>query len=214
MRKLALRALFASLFALVLGASLTGLPVAAHADVASSNPEADSTVAVAPASVEVVFSTEVEEGTTLEVFGPDGAPVHSGAAVIDLNDPDRTRVTVALNADLAPGVYVVNWVSASTDGHTEEGSFTFTIGGDAAASPEASPQASPGAVAATEDEIKAQMHEIADRAQQQATIEAASEDPLDEGDFALAVLAGIAAAIVIYIFWRKVRPSAEERVRA
>ena len=202
-------------FAFVLGFSLVLTSGAiAHADIDSSIPAAGSSVEQAPAEVEIIFSSEVGAGSAIEVFGPSGAPVHTGQAALDLNDPDRRRATVALQPNLPAGVYTVNWVSASTDGHNEEGSFTFTVSVGAMASPVASPAATPVAspAAMTKEEAKEQMYEIADRAQQQATAEAASTDPLDEGQFLMGVAAGAVAAGLIYLFWRKVRPSAAERV--
>jgi methionine-rich copper-binding protein CopC len=215
MRKAILRAVTVSLLGFIVSLGLFASTGFAHADLESSNPAADASIEQAPAQIEVVFSAEVGDGTLIEVFGPDGGPVHAGVAVLDLNDPDRQRATVALRPNLPAGVYTVNWTSASTDGHTESGSFTFTVtvgAGGATASPIASPVASPAAVAMTENEVKEELHVIADQAQQQATIEAASDDPIDDGDFFLSVLAGVGAAILIYFFWRKVRPSAAERV--
>jgi methionine-rich copper-binding protein CopC len=215
LRKSILRAFIVAFLGMGFGLGMLAGAVSAHSDVESSNPPADAAFEQAPGQVEVIFSDEVEEGTTIEVFGPEGTPVHAGAAVLDLNDPDRKRATVALRSDLPAGEYTVNWTSASTDGHTESGSFTFTVTVGSAgmmASPEASPQASPAAIAMTEDEVKEELHIIADRAQQQATVEAANDDPIDDGDFLLSVLAGVAAAVVIYLFWRKVRPTPAERV--
>ncbi|MCC6704646.1 MAG: copper resistance protein CopC [Thermomicrobiales bacterium] len=214
LRNNAVRAFLALAFVLGFSLVLTGGAAIAHADLESSNPAAESVVEEAPAEVEVVFSSEVQAGSTIEVFGPDGAPVHAGEAVLDLNDPDRRRATVALQPNLPAGVYTVNWMSASTDGHNETGSFTFTVSAGATASPIASPaatpEASPGAM--TEQEVKEQLHEIADRAQQQATAEAAAEDPLNEWQFLMGIGVGAVVAVLIYLFWRKVRPSDAERV--
>lgn len=215
MRKAILRAVAVATLSFVIGLGLFPSTGLAHADLESSNPAADASIEQAPAEIEVVFSAEVGDGTIIEVFGPNGTPVHAGSAVLDLNDPDRQRATIALQPNLPAGVYTVNWTSASTDGHTESGSFTFTVtvgAVGATASPIASPAASPAAMALTENEVKEELHVIADQAQQQATIEAANDDPIDDGDFVLSVLAGVGAAILIYFFWRKVRPSAAERV--
>ncbi len=217
MRKSILRAFVVMVFLAGGMFAIGGRAALAHADVESSEPAANATVDRAPSEVVIIFSAEIETGTTIEVLGPDDDSVAAGEAVIDLNDPNRQRVTVALLADLPDGVYTVNWTSASTDGHTETGSFVFTVAGGAKASPEASPVASPAALAGaalTEDEVKEEMHTIADQAQQQATIEAANTDGLDEGEFFFGVGVGAAAGLLIYLFWRKVRPSPEERVQA
>ena len=196
----------------------------AHATPESANPPIDGAVDVAPPALEIVFSQEVADGTTIEVLGPDGRPVHAAPAEIDLNDPDRKRVTVALYGNLPAGVYTVTWTTVSTeDGDTDSGSYTFTVtAGSAAAvtaspaaslaaSPQASPAASPAAGAAALS-AKEQANLIADEAQRQATEEAAAEDRMEENDLLLALVPGIVAAIAIYFFWRRVRPKPEERV--
>jgi len=186
----------------------------AHATPESAIPPIDGSVDQAPPQLEIIFSQEVGEGTLIEVVGPDGQAVHAAPAEIDLNDPDRKRVTVPLYGNLPAGVYTVNWTSVSAeDGDTDSGSYTFTVttGGTAsasaspAASPAASPDASPVAAAGVVS-AKEQANMIGEAAQQQATEEAAAEDNIEEGDLGLALLPGIGAAILIYFFWRMVRP--------
>jgi methionine-rich copper-binding protein CopC len=208
--------------------SLGAAQALAHAEPESAVPPIDGSVEMAPPVLEIIFGQEVGEGTTIEVYGPDGRAVHAAPAEIDLNDPDRKRVTVALFGNLPAGVYTVNWTSVSAeDGDTASGSYTFTVtvGGTVlasaspAASPEASPMASPAAgtgtgngAAAAAPPVKEQVNQAGEDAQRQATARAAEEDNIEEGDLGLAVLAGIGAAIVIYLFWRMVRPKPGERV--
>lgn len=127
----------------------------AHAAYARSEPGAGAVVAAAPAQVSLWFTQELfrragENG--LEVLGPDGAPVHAGAAAVD--DDDRRLLTVALAADLAPGVYTVTWRNLSAeDGDTDAGSFTFTLdpAAEVTSTPmpaEATPMALPAATVA------------------------------------------------------------------
>ena len=207
-----LRGFFVMMIMLGTAIGIAGGVVSAHSDLESSTPAADSTVDQAPQTVEVIFSSEVTDASGLDVLGPDGTSVSAGDSALDLNDPNRQRVTVDLVAGLPAGVYTVNWTAMSIDGHEETGSFTFTVAVGASASPVASPDASPAAVALTEDEVKAEMHEIADQAQQQATVEADNTDGLDEGEFFFGIGVGAAAALLIYLFWRKVRPTPAERV--
>jgi methionine-rich copper-binding protein CopC len=219
-----LRATLTALVMIGVALSVGAVQGLAHAEPVTTNPPIDGSVEMAPPALEIVFSQEVTDGTMIEVFGPDGRPVHAATAEIDLNDPDRTRVTVALYGNLPAGVYTVNWTAVSAeDDHAESGSYTFTVTtGSAttviaspeatpAASPEASPAASPVAGAAALS-AKEQANLIADEAQRQATQQAMQEDNVDEGDLGLAVLPGIAAGIGIYLFWRRVRPKPEERV--
>ena len=122
----------------------------AHADYDRSVPAADSVVDTAPAIVEIWFTQEIGSGgTVVRVLGPDGAQVDLGDTTLDLFDPERKRVTVSLQSNLAPGTYTVEWTTLSAeDGESGSGTFAFTIAGAAAtpsASPEASPVASPAA---------------------------------------------------------------------
>lgn len=219
-----LRATLAAMVAIGIAITFGAGQALAHAEPERAVPPIDGSVEVAPPVLEVIFSQEVGEGTTIEVYGPDGRAVHAAPAEIDLNDPDRKRVTVQLFGNLPAGVYTVNWTSVSAeDGDTATGSyaFTVTVGGTAAASaspgasPEASPVGSPAAGSSADEAaipVKEQVNQAGEEAQQRATEEAAREDNIEEGDLGLAVLAGIGAAIVIYLFWRMVRPKPEERV--
>jgi LPXTG-motif cell wall-anchored protein len=109
--------------------ALTGGIASAHADYESSVPAADSTVATAPTQVVVKFTEELTaEGNELVVTDAAGARVDTGATTLDKSDADRTTVVVALKSGLANGTYTVEWKNSSTDGHSEEGSFSFTIG--------------------------------------------------------------------------------------
>ncbi|MGH2560836.1 MAG: copper resistance CopC family protein, partial [Thermomicrobiales bacterium] len=130
-------------------------PALAHAEPERADPPIGGTVAPAPAMVEVWFTEEVDPAeTTLSVMGPDGTTVDLGDSAVDLNDPERKRVTVSLPPDLAAGVYTVQWSALSgEDDHPEEGEFTFTVaGGSPVASPSASPAASPAAIPAASPE--------------------------------------------------------------
>jgi methionine-rich copper-binding protein CopC len=217
------RATLVALVMLGVALSMGAVQVRAHATPESAIPPIDGTVDVAPPTLEIIFSQEVGDGTLIEVFGPEGKAVHAGPAELDLNDPDRKRVTVPLFGNLAAGVYTVNWTSVSAeDGDADSGSYTFTVtaGGtagvsaSAAASPEASPAASPDAspvAAAGPVSAKEQANLLGEAAQQQATQEASAQDNVDEGDMALALLPGIGAGILIYLFWRVVRPKRGQR---
>ncbi|NWF79349.1 MAG: copper resistance protein CopC [Chloroflexi bacterium] len=123
--------------ALVLLTLVVGTGVAlAHADLISSNPAAGARLAAAPATITLVFSEELKpEGNLVTVTDASGAQVGAGDTALDLNDPGRVSLTVSLKPGLGDGVYTVNWTNASTDGHAETGSFTFTVGAAAAAAP-------------------------------------------------------------------------------
>ncbi len=210
---------FAALAALLLMALAPVRGVLAHAEPGVTVPAAGSTVDQAPPMVEITFTEEVTAETKIDVIGPDGKSVIAAPAALDLQDPNRKHVTVALFGHLAAGVYTVNWTSVSAeDGDPDSGTYTFTVSG-AAATPSASPVASPvgspvAAAGTTGDDLapKDRMNAIAEAAQQRATAQAASEDNFDGQSYLISVLAGVAGAFVIYLFWRRVRPKPHERV--
>ncbi|HEY1016399.1 MAG TPA: copper resistance protein CopC, partial [Herpetosiphonaceae bacterium] len=117
----------------LLGALLPATALA-HVKLASSNPAAGSTIASAPATLELVFDGEVgPDGLKVTVTGPGGARADQGDARLDLDDIDRKRVLASLKSGLAGGAYAVDWVVIGADGHEITGSFSFTIQGAAPA---------------------------------------------------------------------------------
>lgn len=193
-----LTSLIATVAATLLLAFATTGSVSAHAELDRSAPEAGATATESPKLVELWFTQEIAEGSSIEVTDAKKTVVSEGDAALDLMDPDRKHLTVALKPGLANGVYTVAWTSISAeDGDKESDTFTFTIetSGTPVASPVASPSASP---ASSPPATKVS-------GSQQAQPEA---DPADFDDRALAIAlgAGALAALFIYGFWRLVRP--------
>ena len=126
----------ATLFRGALGATLLVLAALslpanalAHARYKSSTPGAGEVLATSPAQVDITFTQHIQKvsGTyAIDVMHDRGAPVTAGPAVV--NDADRTKMSVPLQADLSPGRYVVNWRNTSDDdGHDVNGSFSFYL---------------------------------------------------------------------------------------
>jgi methionine-rich copper-binding protein CopC len=173
--------------------------VPAHAEPERGNPAINGTVSAVPAIVEIWFSEEVDtEQTTIAVFGPDGTQFDLGDTMVDLNDPEHKHVTVSLKPDLPAGVYTVEWESLSAEDRDEaSGSYTFTVTGSGTpeASPSPSPIASPGGTPAS---VVAETPAVSDQVTEPSDF--------DTQAFAIAVGAGLVAALFIYLFWRLVRP--------
>lgn len=152
-------AVAALLVVLALVAVKTTAPVSGHAEPVQSDPPAGETIAETPDQLTVIFSEEVAaEGTELMVTAPDGSSADLGDSTLDLDDLDRTTVTVGLQPDLEPGTYTVNWQSLSAeDDDRDEGNFTFNVGqaSTLVASPGASPSASPVASPAASPQTSA-----------------------------------------------------------
>jgi methionine-rich copper-binding protein CopC len=192
----AVRLLGAGLLALVLLLPQIG-SVSAHAVPERAYPEMNTAVPVMPALIEVWFSEEVKsEGTKLEVLKLDGTKVDMGNTTLDLQDPNRSLVTVGVHPGLDNGAYVVQWTSVSAiDGDSVSGSYQFIV--DPTASPQALPQV------ATQ-QAPVQLPVIDDNDDSNST----GRNPLLYG--AVAVVTGL-ALIGLIVFWFFRRPSRGKR---
>lgn len=192
-------------FALALVASFAfANGAAAHAEPVRADPPINGVVAASPAQVEIWFSEEATDATTIKVFAPDGVRVDLGGAKLDLQDPQRVHVTVGVSPHLDPGTYRVEWNSVSgQDGDAASGSYTFTIG---TATPVASPQASPVATPIGTPQVIPAAVSATPAPTSTAVPEQFRTNKIDDQALAIAVGAGIVAAVAIYLFWRLLRP--------
>ncbi len=113
----------------VAAALLAGSSVFAHARYESSTPGTGEVLTTSPARVEITFSVDIQKisgSYGIEVTRDRGAAVTNGPSVVD--DSDRSKLSVALQPDLGPGRYVVNWKNVSDeDGDAITGAFSFYI---------------------------------------------------------------------------------------
>lgn len=186
---------------IVVGALLAALGVVWHAPSALShalperaNPPIEGVVPSAPRILEIWFSEEVDT-TQLDitVIGPEGNQVDEGDAAVDLYDPERRRATVTLASGLQPGVYIVQWHSASAlDKDAVDGSYQFLV--DPSATPTALSTPAPSSEPS--------------KPLPDATPTAAESDDydFDQWAFGVSIGAGVLAAVAIGVFWRFVRP--------
>ena len=125
--------------ALVLGSA----PAMAHAELESSDPVENASVAKAPSSVSLTFSEEVAPNlATISVTGPGGTRYEAGPA---------TGAGPTLRVPLRPlgpaGGYTISYRVTSEDGHTVTGIVPFTLttpGPGAAAGAPAAPSGQAG----------------------------------------------------------------------
>lgn len=140
------RLLVALLVSLLAFAGTAGLALA-HAELVSSDPADGARLAAAPAKITLVFSQELEpDGNLITVTDAAGNQVDAGDTTLDLNDPERKTLTVSLRSGLGDGAYTVSWKNASVDGHSEEGTLSFTVGAATAAPTTLPATGTPGGV--------------------------------------------------------------------
>jgi methionine-rich copper-binding protein CopC len=99
----------------------------AHARYEDSTPARGAILQDPPAQVEITFSQEIQRisgSYGIEVNRDRGSSVTAGPA--EVNDDDRSKMSVALQSNLEPGRYVVTWRNVSDeDGDPADGAFSF-----------------------------------------------------------------------------------------
>ena len=100
---------------------------AAHANLASSDPPANSELETAPGRIIIWFTEPVEPDLSeIRVLDASGKQVDLGDSVVD--DLNPLAMSVGLS-DVPDGTYTVAWKNVSTvDGHRVRGSFVFAVG--------------------------------------------------------------------------------------
>ena len=135
-----LAALLASCLSLGLVLFVAVGTASAHAAVIASTPKANSTIAKAPASIQVTTAenmTTDPKQTNLFVYGPKGALISLGNATVDINNP--IHMSVKIKTDAGNGIYIVHWITKSADdGDPDEGAFAFTVNPNASQAPASS----------------------------------------------------------------------------
>jgi methionine-rich copper-binding protein CopC len=110
----------------------------AHAALTSSDPAANTTVAVVTA-ITGTFSEKLDASkSTIELRNAAGSTVGTGG--VPASDTNATTMRIDLATALPAGVYEVRWTSVTPDDQgVERGTFGFTVGTGATAAPAATP---------------------------------------------------------------------------
>lgn len=115
--------------AVLLALAITPGSALAHGRLVSSNPSNGATLSAPPDRIILVFSEELQpDGNLITVTDAGGRQVDRGDTALDLNDAKRATLTVSLQSGLGNGVYTVQWRNVSTDGHSDRGQISFTVG--------------------------------------------------------------------------------------
>ncbi|MCB0033928.1 MAG: copper resistance protein CopC [Anaerolineales bacterium] len=100
--------------------------VLAHAELQSAEPSPGAQLAKSPSMIKLVFSEAIGEGSTFTVFDRSFTQIKLPVA----RTQDVPAALVAENVpELPSGVYTIQWLVISEDGHPLTGSFEFSIGG-------------------------------------------------------------------------------------
>jgi methionine-rich copper-binding protein CopC len=122
-------------------------PVAAHTELASTSPKANSTVTTAPSVIQLTFNeAPLPDGSQVALTDSKGNAIETEPAQVD-----GETVTVLWPIDMPTGLITVNWRAVADDGHVVQGTFDFTYqpGGDPVASESSLAQPTPSGESAT-----------------------------------------------------------------
>ena len=99
----------------------------AHANLAESDPAANSVLETPPSEVTIRFTEPLEAALSeIRVLDSRGKQVDLGDSALDSGDPTVMSVSLGL---LDNGTYTVAWSNVSTvDGHRVRGAFLFSVG--------------------------------------------------------------------------------------
>lgn len=103
---------------------LTTLPAEATAILRRSDPADGARLEYPPVEVFAWFAAPISGHSQLEVFDDDFNNMSHGQAYIDQNDVTLLRMPLK---SLPAGRYTVRWQADSRDGHTEVGTFYFSV---------------------------------------------------------------------------------------
>ncbi len=119
----------AAIFALAASLILTtNRTTHAHAMLVSADPAPNSTVGVSPKQIKLVFSEELQAvGHSIALLDEKKTKIELGKPMLDPEDKAKKTLIAEVPTTLAAGSYTVEWKTLSTDGHTEKGSFKFTL---------------------------------------------------------------------------------------
>lgn len=113
--------------AIGVGAMLVATQAFAHAQLVSSTPTANATVAAAPKTITLTFNEKlVPAFTKFELTMPE----HGGmkVPVKTTVSKDGKSITGTPEAALTKGAYKIVWSAASADGHKMNGEVAFKVG--------------------------------------------------------------------------------------
>lgn len=116
---------------LALAASLfltTTRATSAHAELEGAEPALNSTIAASPKQIKLVFSQALQAvGNSIALLDANKNRIELGRTMLDPADPSGKTLIAEVPKALSPGSYTVEWKNLSTDGHSERGSYRFTL---------------------------------------------------------------------------------------
>lgn len=102
-------------------------PASAHASIVTAAPAVNAVVTESPKQIRATFKEQLQLGSSLSLIDANKQNVETGKAVIDPTDASGRTLVADVPVTLAAGKYTVSWKTLSVDGHTEKGTYAFTL---------------------------------------------------------------------------------------
>lgn len=96
----------------------------AHSELIAAEPAPGARLAESPAEIRLTFSEPVAASSQIVVMGENFQQVEG---LVPQFNPEQPQVVYTPLPPLAEGVYTVQWVAASNDGHEISGSYSFSV---------------------------------------------------------------------------------------
>lgn len=98
--------------------------ISAHAELIDSDPAPGAILTGAPEQIRLVFNEPVAPSSTFVLYNKDFAQI----PVLVFTDASTPDVIVGTQIEIIEsGVYTVQWVTISADGHPIDGAFSFAV---------------------------------------------------------------------------------------
>lgn len=114
-----------ALWSVIAGLLVLAGSVAAHSDLVAAEPAPGAQLAESPAEIRLTFSEPVAATSQIVLMAENFEPVEGLVPQFNAARPDQVYAPLP---ELAPGLYTVQWIAASDDGHEISGSYSFGVG--------------------------------------------------------------------------------------
>ena len=113
-------------FSVLLGLPLPSHHAAFHMRLKASVPAVNDTLRAAPSKLSLTFTEEPEVAVTrLTLVSPDAQKVSIAKPTAESGDANT--IVAAVEGNMKPGAYRIDWTSMSKDGHAVRGGIAFVI---------------------------------------------------------------------------------------
>ncbi|MEM8863765.1 MAG: copper resistance CopC family protein [Chloroflexota bacterium] len=96
----------------------------AHADLVTANPAPGEVLSAPPSEILLIFNEPIGAGSTFTIFDKSFGQI---PVIVETSSENQTEI-IGRNVEISEaGVYTVQWLVISQDGHSIDGSYSFAV---------------------------------------------------------------------------------------